>query len=98
MTLITKFFVAMAAATILSCSSSKSPDATTAPPVVNPDDSVPVGLSANALKVVIPTHTVEPGDSFECYYTDITTDHDIYANSSTGKQGLGGHHIIVYST
>ncbi len=45
---------------------------------------------------MIPTHTIPPGDSFECYYTDIKTDRSIYVNSSTGKQGLGGHHLTIY--
>jgi hypothetical protein len=75
----------LAALAIMSCSSSTPAR-----------DDVPVGLSATALKVVIPPHRVEPGDSFECYYTDITTDREVYANSSTGKQGPGGHHITLY--
>jgi hypothetical protein len=39
---------------------------------------------------------VQPGDSFECFYTDITPDHDLFVNGSTGKQSTGGHHITVY--
>jgi len=50
----------------------------------------------SAVKVVIPRHVVEPGDSFECYYTDLKTDRAIYVNSSTGKQGPGGHHLTIY--
>ena len=61
-------------------------------------DLATIGLSATALRVVIPTHTVQPGDSFECYYTDVKPDRDIFVNGSTGKQGLGGHHIIMYYT
>lgn len=61
-------------------------------------ETVPVGISARALKVVIPAHTIEPGDQFECYYTDLTTDRELYANSATGEQGRGGHHISLYYT
>jgi hypothetical protein len=93
MTLARFFLAALTAFSFVSCSTSKS-TAPTDP--VNPDENVPVGLSAKALRVVIPTHTVEPGDSYECYYTDITTDREIYVNSATGKQGPGGHHITIY--
>lgn len=62
----------------------------------NSDDSVPEGLSGNTLKISIPTHTVQPGDNFDCYYTDTKLDRDIYVNRSTGQQGQGGHHITIY--
>lgn len=84
---------ALAVLSLASCSTSGS---SSNPSSANPDDNVPVGLSGNTLKVAIPTHTVEPGDSFECYYTDIKTDREIYVNSATGAQGLGGHHITIY--
>ena len=93
-----RLFLAAATTALVSCSTS-SPSSTASAPdaaVANPDDNVPIGLSTSTLKVVIPTHTVPPGDSFECYYTDLKTDRDIYVNASTGKQGLGGHHITMY--
>jgi hypothetical protein len=96
MTLARLFIAAMAAVSIVSCGTSKSDPSSDVEVRTNPDDSVPAGLSGNTLKVVIPTHSVEPGDSFECYYTDITTDRDIFVNSSTGRQGAGGHHITIY--
>lgn len=36
------------------------------------------------------------GDSFTCFYTDVTTDRELSVNGATGSQGLGGHHIIAY--
>ncbi len=69
-----RFILALATASTVSCGTSTS---SPSDPGTNPDDNVPVGLSTNTLKVVIPTHTVEPGDSFECYYTDITTDREV---------------------
>jgi hypothetical protein len=96
----------VALAALISCtSSSSSPDNNGGNPgggdnngngTPNPDDQYPPGLSDHALKVVIPTHTVQPGDSFECFYTDITPDRDIFVNGTTGKQGVGGHHITIY--
>ena len=94
MTLARFTVTALAALSIVSCSTADSSSGAAA--TTNPDDSVPVGLSGKTLKVAIPTHTVEPGDSFECYYTDITTDREVYVNSATGHQGSGGHHITVY--
>jgi hypothetical protein len=41
---------------------------------------------------------VPPGDSFECFYTDTFTDREISVRSADGKQGSGGHHILVYYT
>jgi hypothetical protein len=95
---IARFFLAAVTATLVSCSTS-SPSNTPAPTeagAANPDDGIPEGLTASTLKVVIPPHVVEPGDSFECYFTDLKTDRDIYVNSSTGKQGPGGHHLTIY--
>ena len=39
---------------------------------------------------------VPAGDSFECFYTDVTTDKALNAASSTAVQGVGGHHVTVY--
>jgi hypothetical protein len=87
----------------LSCTSSGTtsttpPAGTQEPPTTppNPDDGIPPGISDKALKVVIPKHAVPPGDSFECHYTDITTDRELFVNRSTGRQGEGGHHITIY--
>lgn len=41
---------------------------------------------------------VPPGDSFECFYTDVTTDKELSITSATGHQGPGGHHIVAYYT
>lgn len=39
---------------------------------------------------------VPAGDSLTCIYTNTITDHEIYVGNATGKQGPGGHHILVY--
>jgi hypothetical protein len=39
---------------------------------------------------------VPPGDSFECFYTDMITDRALNVVSATGKQLEGGHHLTVY--
>jgi len=39
-----------------------------------------------------------PGDSFECFYFDTITDKEMSVSSAVGKQGPGGHHIVVYYT
>jgi hypothetical protein len=87
--------VVAAMSTSCGSKSSSSGGGGDAPP---PPDLPPVGLSANALRVDLATHTVQPGDSFECFYTDITPDHDIFANATTATQGKGGHHVTVYYT
>ena len=40
-----------------------------------------------ALTVHTGEFQVDPGDSFECFYTDVTTDHDIAAISGAAEQG-----------
>jgi hypothetical protein len=72
---------------LLGCSSGEA----VAPPDVtagNKDD-----LSFDTGKFQIP-----PGDSFECFYTSMITDHEINVIKSVGQQGPGGHHITVYYT
>src|SRR6188768_2829810 len=39
---------------------------------------------------------VPPGESFECFYTDLVTDRELSVISASAKQGLGGHHVSVY--
>ncbi len=41
---------------------------------------------------------IPPGDSFECFYTSTTTDHEVSVIGATGVQAVGGHHITVYYT
>jgi hypothetical protein len=41
---------------------------------------------------------IEPGDTFECFYTDTITTKQLNVQSATAKQGLGGHHVTVYYT
>jgi hypothetical protein len=42
--------------------------------------------------------TIQPGDTFECFYTDTITDRQLNVNAATGFQGPGGHHMTVYYT
>lgn len=41
---------------------------------------------------------IQPGDTFECFYTDTVTTEQLNVRAATGKQGPGGHHITVYYT
>ncbi len=41
---------------------------------------------------------IQPGDTFECFYTSTITDKQLNVRSATGRQGPGGHHITVYYT
>jgi hypothetical protein len=56
--------------------------------------------SSSSLDVTLKTGDFEvpPGDSFECFYTDVTTDKELSVVSATGHQGPGGHHIVAYYT
>jgi hypothetical protein len=56
----------------------------------------PPGISEKALRVVLPRHTVEPGEHFECFYSDVITDREVFIHAAKGKQGPGGHHLIMY--
>lgn len=38
------------------------------------------------------------GDSFECFYTDTTTDKELNAVYASATQGSGGHHVTIYYT
>lgn len=39
---------------------------------------------------------IQPGDTFECFYTDTITDRQINVKNAYGTQSKGGHHITVY--
>lgn len=83
-------FVAALGAVSLSCgSSSSNADA--------PAD-VPIGITDTTMRIVLEKHEIPPGDSFECFYTDLKTDREIFVNGAVGKQGPGGHHITIYYT
>jgi hypothetical protein len=40
--------------------------------------------------------TVDVGDTFTCFYTDVFSDRELSVSGASGGQGLGGHHIIAY--
>lgn len=56
--------------------------------------------SAESLDLSLTTGEFDapPGDSFECFYFDKVTDKEMSLASALGKQGPGGHHIVVYYT
>jgi len=39
---------------------------------------------------------VPPGDSFECFYTTLTTERDVSVTRARAVQANGGHHVTVY--
>ncbi|MFO0590931.1 MAG: hypothetical protein U0441_25535 [Polyangiaceae bacterium] len=51
---------------------------------------------ARELVVTTPEFEVPPGDSFECFYTDVRSPKDLAVTSAIGHQGPGGHHITLY--
>lgn len=55
-------------------------------------------MDDKGLTLVTEKFMVPPGDVFECFYTDYTTDRELTVPNSYGKQGPGGHHITVYYT
>lgn len=50
------------------------------------------------LEFTTPSFDIAPGDDFECFYTDVTVDHDLGVLSADAQQEAGGHHITVYYT
>lgn len=68
-----------------------------APPSDGPKtDEPPLGLSDTALRFKLAKYAVQPGDSFECHFTEVTTDRELFVNRASGKQGNGGHHVTIY--
>ncbi len=41
---------------------------------------------------------VGEGDVFECFYTDTITDRELDVYEAIGRQGPGGHHVMVFYT
>lgn len=68
--------------------------------------AIPVACSSGSKKsganldVFIDTGTrvVEPGDTFECFYTNVNAKTDLAVNGATASQGPGGHHVSIYYT
>lgn len=54
------------------------------------------GDTKDSLKVTLPTFDIEPGESFQCYYSDIITDKELSVITAVGGQVDGGHHLSVY--
>lgn len=88
----TGFAIAAGLLACLACSSSKSDDGTAAPGVVAPATE-PAGF-----KFETGPFTIQPGDNFECFYTNTFTDHVMNVQNAKAMQGAGGHHVTVYYT
>ena len=87
------FAIAAGLLACIACSSSKSDDGTAAAP-----GATGPGTQAAGFHFETGEFTIQPGDTFECFYTATTTDRDMNIQGATGKQGLGGHHLTVYYT
>jgi hypothetical protein len=55
-----------------------------------------VSSDANALTFATGPFEIPPGDSFTCFYLNVTTDRELSVDAATGTQGEGGHHVLVY--
>lgn len=63
------------------------------PGAAPPEETKTVGFRFSTGKF-----TIQPGDTFECFYTDTITDRQLNVNAAKGVQGPGGHHLTVYYT
>jgi hypothetical protein len=54
------------------------------------------GQTEDMLTLTTPEFDVPVGDSFECFYLDVTTDKQLSVDRAVGSQAKGGHHITVY--
>jgi hypothetical protein len=87
-------FTALLGAVLLSLSCSD--DKQGAPSDDDQKDNVPLGIAERTLRVTTGKYSVPPGDHFECFYTDLKTDKELFVNGTYGSQGQGGHHITIY--
>ncbi|MBM4375355.1 MAG: hypothetical protein FJ095_09745 [Deltaproteobacteria bacterium] len=69
---------------LVGCSSAESPNP---PPSVEP-----------TLTFETEEYEVGTGDVFECFYTDTITEEELDVYEAIGKQGPGGHHVMVFYT
>jgi hypothetical protein len=53
---------------------------------------------SNTMTFETGTFQAPPGDSFTCFYLDAKTPTQLNVSGSSGQQGPGGHHIIIYYT
>jgi hypothetical protein len=75
----------------LACSSSKSDDVAPAGTGATTAATEPAGFEFST-----GPFEIQPGDTFECFYTATTTDQVMNVQNATGTQGKGGHHLLVY--
>lgn len=80
--------------TLIACSSD---DAKNDAPAAAPTDPGAT-TESTGFKFSTGKFTIEPGDNFECFYTDSITQTQLNVQSAKGHQGPGGHHLIVYYT
>ncbi len=81
------------AAGFLACLACSNSDSVAGAPGVAAPGTEPAGFSFET-----GPFTIQPGDNFECFYTNTITDHPMNIQSAKGQQGPGGHHLIVYYT
>lgn len=73
----------LGAGALVGCGGSESESATT-------------GEVGEELVLATPDFEVPPGDSFECFYTDVKSDKEMAVIGATGHQTEGGHHVNLY--
>lgn len=50
----------------------------------------------NSLTVTLPEFAITPGETFQCFYSDVITDKEMSVIGANGKQVEGGHHLSLY--
>src|SRR4051812_22431527 len=62
------------------------------------DSAAPENTASEGFKFSTGQFVIQPGDTFECFYTNTITDRPLNVQTATASQGLGGHHVTVYYT
>src|SRR3954464_12767010 len=88
-----RFACVIAAALVANGCGSDSTSDTGTPPAPAPGATKPAGFTFSTGKF-----DIQPGDTFECFYTNTITDRQLNVQSATATQGKGGHHVTVYYT
>lgn len=87
--------LALAALVLPSCGDSEK-SKTSTPGAANGAPSTSSPTTTTGFKFSTGKFEVPEGDSFECFYTDTITEKTLNVNGAIGKQGKGGHHLLVY--
>lgn len=62
------------------------------------DDGPGYTITDDSLSFETGEFEVAPGDTFECFYTEVVTDRELAVRGAAGDQETGGHHITIYYT